>query len=381
MKRILTIIKYMFLKNLRDTGNTLLQMIVLPIALILILGMSLSPIFEYRELDPTSVGYLNEDEGSMSVYFDQFLEMPEISELLKVHQIDSLDQGLESLKKGELSALIHLEADFSAEVLSGGNSAIHITGHPERELRKAIVENLVEGFVSGANATRAMLVMGETEPVYAYTTGILVDHPVSSSGLMPGSMDYYAVTMLVMIIMYGALYSSFGMSESYLTNVGQRIKTTPISRKEQYTGLTLSSVLIVYLQVLVILAFTHFVFGVNWGDNIVMIMLIAFVLVVLANGLGVMVAMVTGNEMKSSNLINAFVVFSTFIAGGYWPINLPGLLNYIRYLSPNYLAQTAIFNTIYDGPADQVILMLAGMLTMIIACFMIAMIAERRAVK
>ena len=34
-------------------------------------------------------------------------------------------------------------------------------------------------------------------------------------------MDYYAVTMLVMIIMYGSLYACFGMRESYLAAAGR----------------------------------------------------------------------------------------------------------------------------------------------------------------
>ncbi len=381
MSRIITILKYMCLRNMRDTGGTLLQMIVFPIGLIFILGMSLSSAFEHQEIGPTAIGYLDEDKGLISPHFDQFLKNPEIKELLTVHIIDSKEQGIKLLKHGELSAIVHIKPGFSEEVMKGGQTFIEVTGHPERSLRVKIVENLVESFVSGANTIQVMQAMGSFEAEYVFSAGFIEDHPVSASGLTPGAMDYYGVTMLVMIIMYGALYSTSGMNESYLTSVGKRIKTTPIHRRELYIGLIASNVVTVFIQGLIVILFTRHVFGVNWGDNMPMVLLIIFVLVVLAIGLGIMVTMVVRDEMRATNLINIFVVFSTFIAGGYISINLPGVLANLRYLSPNYYAQTALFNTIYDGSFQQAVLMLAAMLALITGTFVIAMTAERRFVQ
>jgi len=381
MKRILTVFQYTVLMNLRDTGNTIGQMLVFPIVLIFILGMALAPTFEHSNFSPINVGYINEDQGPMGQHFNQFLTNSEIAELLNIQEIDSRHEGLDLIKSGSITALIHLDRDFSKQILAGNKTAIQVTGHPGAPLGVAIIENVVEGFTHGANAIQAMTAMGATNPEYIIAAGIIQDHSISASGLMPGSMDYYAVTMLIMIIMYGSLYASFGMGQSYLASVGRRIKGTPIRPLEQYIGLIMANVVTIYTQALIILAFTHFVFGVSWGDNLAMILFITFVMVVLAIGLGTMVVMVTREETRASSLLNVIIVIGTFVAGGYYKVSLPGAIGYIQYLSPNYLAQTAMFNTIYGGPANQTIIMLAGLISIVIVTFAVAMLAERRPVR
>lgn len=371
MKQILTVLKYSLLRHLRNTGDTVLQMIVFPIVLILILGLALSPTFEHREVDPTPVAYFSQDKGILAQHFEQFLASPDVARLVEVHSVQSRRQGLEMLKNREVFALIELD---TAE---GG--AFSLTGHPSFPLRKAIVENVLESFVNGANAVHAMAAMGATAPEFDYVAGAIVDRPISASGLTPGAMDYYGVTMLVMIVMYGSLYASAGMATSYLGPIGRRIKISPIRAAQQYVGLVLANVVTVYGQVLIIIAFTHFAFKVNWGENLPLVLLIAFVLVVLSIGLGTMVVMLTRDETRAIGLLNPLIVFFTFVAGGYFKIDLPGVASYIQYLSPNYLAQTAIFNTIYKGPAQQTMATLAGMLLIIIATFAVAMLAQRRA--
>ncbi|MTI94645.1 MAG: ABC transporter permease [Firmicutes bacterium] len=379
MKRMLTLFQYTLLRNLRDTSDSIFQMVVFPIVLIFILGMALGPAFEQQEFSATVTGYVNEDAGPMGAYFDEFLADPEVGTVLDVKNLESREQGLELLAAGEIAALIYLDSDFSDNVFAGEEALIHVIGHSFMELRMVFVENVVDSFINGANAIQAMVSMGVAEPEFTMATGVIEDVPVSASGLMPGAMDYYGVTMLVMIVMYGTLYASYTMGESYLSTIGRRIRGTPVSKAELYFGLIAANVVTIYVQVLIIIAFTHFVYDVNWGENIPMIFLLTFVFVVLATGLGTMMTMVTQDEARAGNLLNVLVVVSTFLAGGYFKISLPGPLMYLQYLSPNYLAQTAIFNTIYAGPAFQVMIMLMAMLGIIVLTFAVAMLAERRA--
>lgn len=371
MRQILTVLKYALLRHLRDTGNTLLQMIVFPIVLILILGLALGSAFQQQEVDPTPVGYLNREQGVLGQHFEQFLASPDVARMLAVQSVESRHQGLEMIKNEEIVALIELNPTEE--------TAFSLTCHPSSPLRTAIVENILEGFIHGANAVHVMAAMGATAPEFVYSVEAIEERPISASGLMPGAMDYYGVTMLVMIVMYGSLYASSGMAKSYLGPIGRRIKVSPIGAAQQYVGLVLANVLTVFGQVLIIIAFTRFAFKVNWGANLPLILLIAFVVVVLSIALGTMVIMVTREEMRAIGLLNPLIVVSTFLAGGYFKIDLPGVTSYIQYLSPNYLAQTAIFNTIYQGPARQTLITVAAMLLIIAVTFAIAMLAQRRA--
>ena len=77
-------------------------------------------------------------------------------------------------------------------------------------------------------------------------------------------------------------------------------------------------------------------------------------------------------------MLNVFIPVSTFI-GGYVKIVAPGpVFNALQHLSPNYLAQTAIFNTIYGGPGTHTAFLLGVMGLFILITFAIAMAAERR---
>lgn len=377
MSRILTIAKYIILQHLRNLGITLGQMLIFPIVVILILGTALSPAFEERELDPALVGYLNEDKGAMASLVDDFLSRPEIAELMDVREVDSREKGLALLKDGEISALIHVESDYSEQVLAGNKAEIKLTGHPGRQLSVTIVETIMESFTYGGNAAQALAVMG-AQVEYAPAFGSIEEHPVSASGLKPNAMGYYAVTMLVMMAMYGAIYAAYDMGQSYMEPVGLRVMSTPVRPWEQYAGAVLANLVNVYLQALIIIAFTHFAFGVNWGPNLPLILLIVFVHVVLAVGLGAMAVMLTRDITRATGLLNILTVALTFLAGGYFEINLTRAFSWVQYLSPNFLAQTALFNTIYDGPANQTLGVLAAMVGIIVATFTVSMLAQRR---
>jgi ABC-2 type transport system permease protein len=379
--RIFAIFQYTVLQNVRDVGNSIGQMVVFPIVLIIILGLAMSPMFQPESIGATRVGYFNEDQGPMGSLVDDFMARPEVNELLDIRVVDSLTAGQELLRTGEISALIHVESDYSQQAMGGEKAEIQVIGHPGRQLGVTMVETVLESFVCGGNAIQAMLAMGAGQPQYAPALGSIQEHPISAQGLMPNAMGYYAVTMLVMIIMYGSLYSTYTIKRSYLAAIGRRIKASPIRSFEQYFGLIMANIVTVYIQALVIIAFTHFAFKVSWGDNLPLVLLIVFIMVVLSTGLGTMAVMVAKEESRASSFLNVIVVAFTFISGGYFKVSLSGVLAHLQYLSPNYLAQTALFNTIYHGSNRQTMLMLAGMLAIIAVTFAISMLAERRVVQ
>ena len=81
---------------------------------------------------------------------------------------------------------------------------------------------------------------------------------------MPNAMGYYAVTMLVMIIMYGSLCSTYTIKQKLFGRHEPPHKGVTHRSFEQYFGLIMANIVTVY-QALVIIAFTHFAFKVSWG--------------------------------------------------------------------------------------------------------------------
>ena len=90
-----------------------------------------------------------------------------------------------------------------------------------------------------------------------------------------------------------------------------------------------ANVVTVFTQALIIIAFTRLAYGVSWGDNLPLVLLIVFVMAVLSAGLGAMAVMAAREESRAHSFLNVIIVVFTFIAGGYikdfgcrerWPI-------------------------------------------------------------
>lgn len=371
-----TIFQYTIKQNWRDRA-TYLEMMLLPIGLIFILGMSLSPGFQASSLSPTRTAVFNEDAGEVGENFNRFLANEEVDELLELVHVTSLAEGLRLVEEEEVHALIHLPP-FQLE---SGENIIRLTTRPGGNLRSGILESILNSFAQGANAVMAMASMGADEDSLQFQQNHIQQRSLAASEVLPGAMDYYAVTMLVMFMMYGTTYAVFGMKACYLGSTGRRIHITPISRSQHYLGLVAANLMTVMLQGLIIVTFTRMFFGVNWGTNLPLVMFLLFLTGTTAIGLGTAIVMITRDEILAGNIVNILVPVMTFLAGGFFRINPPSgsWLATLQYLSPNYLAQTAFFTTIYGGGTSTILTMSAALVLIIFFTFTAALTAERRA--
>ena len=378
MNRAFTLFRQTILQNLRDTAVTLGQMIIFPIVLIFILGMALKSVYGVNYIEPTWVGYLNEDSGVLASQVDEFMSRPEIGDYLEVRELSSLAEGEEALRERQITVLIHVPRGYSARGLAGDKAEISILGRPDGKFGLTLVETVMESFTYGGNAIQALASLGNHQAQFQPAVDSIEDNPLSADALRPNAMAYYAVTMLVMISMYGTLYGAFGMSENTQQPVGLRVRAAPIRAWELYGGVVLGNVATIFTGSLIIMAFTRFVYGVGWGNNLSLVLLITFLNSVLTVGLGVMAMMLIRDVNRASATLNILVVASTFLAGGYYKLSLPRALAWIQYFSPNYLTQIALFNTIYQGSQSQTVLVLFAMVGIIVVSFVVAMVGERR---
>lgn len=363
-------------QNWRDRA-TYLEMMILPLVLIFILGMSLNPVFRTPILSPTRTAVINEDAGPVGENFHLFLENEEVQELLELIPVTSQEEGLRLVKDGDAHALIYVPP----HLFQNGDNSIRLIASPHQNLRTTILESVLDSFVQGANTVMVMESMGAVGASLQFQESSIRQRSLAASDVLPGAMDYYAVTMLVMFLMYGAAYAVFGMKECYLGPTGHRIHITPISRSQHYLGLVAANLMTVILQGVIIVTFTRMVFGVNWGTNLPLIFFLLFLTGTTAIGLGTAIVMITRDEILAGNIVNILVPAMTFLAGGFFRINPPpgSWMGSLQYLSPNHLAQTALFTAIYSGDTSTLLIMTGALGLLIIGTFAAALAAERRA--
>ncbi|WP_026478145.1 ABC transporter permease [Alkaliphilus transvaalensis] len=347
---ILNIIYFTILRNLRDKKDLLL-MLVMPIVVIYILGNALSSQFVFAEIKRSPVGFLNEDIGGASARFEDFLSSNEVEEILEVIKVDSYEEGVSLVQNREVVALIYINAEYTQGIQSNAGANIEMITdlHSGGGFYRMIVKNVVDSFVESNNAIMAMTMIGGNGGEYRRTSAIK-DNTIDLADKIPGSMDYYGVTMLVMILMYGANYGLHGIAKEYFVGIGDRIKASPIKNYQIYLGRTLGAVFTLFLQAMILVFFTKHVYGVNWGDNLLVIMMICLSLAVFSVGIGIMVCMLAPNRKVANSIMTILVPVFTFLAGGYAPIEYMGeLFNKFKYLSPNYIGHRAFFSYIYGG--------------------------------
>lgn len=375
MKNSITIAYYTIVRNFRDI-KSLMLMLLMPVIIILILGNALSNAFEVKNLRKRTVLILREDQGIFSEKFIEVLKVPELKDLLEVKEIDSEEEAQRQVKE-EMAAYIKLEEDFSQKIMEGKPAEIVINSL-DNAAASVILQNAADAFVNYVNLNQAIISSG-LNPGEIVNETFIKTLPVSAKAMIPSAMDYYAVTMLVMISFYGSLYAVNGMAGDYLKNMKSRLRITPVSQLSHFTGKIAGTVVTVFLQVIVLFLFTKFVYNANWGSNYLMIALIALTLSILSVTLGITAVLAIRNAEAAHAVVLSVIPIMTFLAGGYMKFNIDTpLFNVLRKILPSSLGQTAFMNLIYGDSIDRTITSLMVMWLIIGALGVVSVLCGRR---
>lgn len=341
------------MKRLFKDTKTMVTKIFLPIILMTIFGTVLASGFEAKNLEPCSVGYINLDQGSYSADLIKTLsEEDSIRDLITFVEVDSLAAAEKMCMNDELVAAIVFPANFS-EKATDAKSKVSISIYTSKysSASEMIVKNVIESCANVTNIVSALNSIEKWSDASEYAFGRGVDSirvaSPSSNRKVVSSMDYYAVTMLVFTLFYGIQYGIDCIAEDYIGPMGQRLRSTPVNQFSQFGGKILGSCIMNFLQGLVLMVVATLGFSVAWGGNLIVILFAALTFSVLATTVGALLCMLFKDANKASSFGALLVPVLTFISGGFTRLDFKILSS----LSPNYLAQTAIFNAMYGADA------------------------------
>lgn len=388
-------IYYQFIHSLKCVFldyKPLLSKILTFSLVILVLGSAFSNMFD-TGLEPVTVGILNEDagkekiaEGIIQVLEPQGTITPvktsdkdddadedeeeeeeettaaeveaSISDWMKVYTVKNEADGRslacdkDIAEDHQIAAMIHFDKDFSKNVLEhdGDDDAepisISIKTGRSSQIDATVVKCVFDTFTSSLNADFAVKkhFPGKSLPQNLNIEDGYVKMETDADST-PDAMSYYAIAMLMMVLLYGAEYGCNSIADDYFGAIGERIKTTPIKRYEQYIGKMLGMIVATTLQGIFIVLLTGLVYGAKWGTNYLALLGIIFSMSAASVTLGACLCMITRDGGKGQAMVALLVIACTFLAGGFVKVDMGTL----KYISPNYYAQTAMFNSIYNG--------------------------------
>lgn len=332
--------------NLRDK-KTLLSMILFPMILIIILGSALKSAFSVEDLGKTTVCYLNSDNKEASKSFDEFLKNKQIKEILDVKNVKTYNEGKKLVNDNKATAMIYIDSNYTENYQNDKKNKIQIYQNEKSTVRNGIVKSVIDSYNDAANTIMTTAKLTKGRPSYVESNNVKENY-ISVEGKTPRAIDYYSVTMLILILMYGANYGASEIQNLYYDHIGKRIKSTGTRTFEHLVGVVFGVIFTLLIQALVLVVFTKYAYGANWGDNPFIIVGVMAAMSIFSTSMGILFMSFTGDDKKASGLIGVITPILTIISGGYFKI--PGLSDGVLAKSiPNGMAQSALFNSVYGG--------------------------------
>ncbi len=193
----------------------------------------------------------------------------------------------------------------------------------------------------------------------------------------PGAMDYYSVTILVMILLFAGLNGAELFNKGLLSDTGSRTRLAPISKPAVIGGLLAASTVTSFLQGMVTFVFTAAVYGVYWGERIPIVLLTLFAVVLLSQSLCICLTMLFQNAGAVNGMCQALFWVMTFVSKGYAKISF-GPADEVFQYAPNAMAHTVIFGSIYGGNEDKFAPFILALFGAGITFFVLAFLFGRR---
>ena len=332
----------------RDKKNFSLR-ILLPLFMIVILGTALSGDFNNGSVifKDMNVLYLDSSQTPLSTTLQHCIKTG-TAVGIRFQEAKSLRQGIDQIKKGRYACFIYDTA---------GGPVIYKNNRLTMEA--AIIETFLTTFIHRDSALTAI---AGSNPAAAIelsqneTGSVPIQETTLNRKRKPQAIDYYAVTMLTMTILYSSYTGVYAIKREKLGHTANRLLCTPLRIHEIITGKIMGCLCAILFQVLAVFTVSIYVFKVYWGSDPALVMILLLSEIIMATSIGMGLAFLIPNHLTINGLLNLGIPVLTFLGGGYISIDqFSRPLLALADISPLRWTNRAIFEVIYDHELRSVI--------------------------
>lgn len=364
-------IAWNFLKLEGMNKTTYIVLLMMPLLIILLLGTALSQVFQPKEEEWPSlrIAVVNQDAGQIGEHFQYYLDqMQEAGRLTwSLHEgggvsHEEVEAGLKNLlKQGEADYAVMIPGDFSMLVFAGEQASWSL--YPgNHELRNESGEFAVRLFMDRVRDSQAAAVAAGPQ-TFEWNEDGNDDFGNGTARVRVGAiaegvpsltaMQYYGASMLVMFILYAGMISAIHMVQEKEQYTWMRIMAAPVTGLQLITGKALGGLMMSLLQTAAILLVTAWLFGLDWGADPWLLMLVLILVMFIANGLAITVMRFARTEKTVASIFQVLIIVMTFLSGGFLP-DLDSVVETAGKLTVNYWAVKGIHELILGGESPAV---------------------------
>ncbi len=319
----------------------------------------------YRE----KAGFYLEDQGSYSKQFYQFINSNELKKSINLQKVHSYEEGVNLIKKGRIDSFVHIGKGFSEAALNKKNAAITVMSAN----KVSVLKTAVERFANFSNSIDAVIDVKADMPKNTVTARNLKNHVIDTTGKAPSVRDSGSITVMLIMMFYGGLFSSYSLIYDSNKKTNLRFRTAPISYIENISGKMLGSVAVMVIFEVVIVAFTKLFLNVPWRGNPIITFVPLILFSIIASSLGVIAASISKNIYICGLSIFAvnFLLAYSVQAQAYDP-SISNAFDFVMAISPhNYTYRAIIGNafsqTSYNAGASILVLALSALALVLIS--------------
>ena len=139
---------------------------------------------------------------------------------------------------------------------------------------------------------------------------------ISNKNLSYTMIEYY--TLIAMTCLYGGIISMFitNYKLANMNSIGKRTSISPVHKGKMLLGSLLASYIIQLLGITLLFIFTIFVLKVDYGNNLLLVILLSICGSLAGLSLGVMVATtIKSNENTKTGILIAITMLGCFLSG------------------------------------------------------------------
>lgn len=385
MRNIWTIMIYE-LRRLFISRSMIINMFLLPLILIFLLGASLSSVVgdeAAAKIDPVRVGVVNlSGEGyESSVMMDSFLKTPELKDIIIPVKVESREAAESGLRTGKYGYAVIVPPGFDSKVQSGEAAQLEFILGKER------TENMVAGtvfdnFLNNINYKQsvAMTLGPAALTAIAPSSG---DQPsvkvgeLSEGGRSYTASQFYAVSMMLMFLLYSGLTVSTSLYNEKENHTLFRINSMPVKGSELFIGKMLGVGVVSVVQCATIIILSHLLFGVNWGNRPGLLLLFCLLMIIASMTLSIVISMLSKTKARAGSIVNVITVVMTFISGGMAPLP-ESWVNSVGAFTLNHWVLQAVLKMMLHADVSEIMpnLMVLSMICLVL--FSAAVISYRK---
>lgn len=165
------------------------------------------------------------------------------------------------------------------------------------------------------------------------------------------SYTYYTFAELILIILYISTLTSISMYRERFLYTITRLKISNTNKFNILTSKIVLGIIVGLIQVFIVYIVSNKLFQVNWGINLIYIIMVLISLIIFSSVLGVFISIIFSNQKTAYTVNNIFIIVMGFLGGSYVPIYLVKsvqITSFLCNIMPSYWANIAILGLNYN---------------------------------